>query len=232
MNCNDLIHHKNKLDNYHANIIEKLDKIQLEFEKNTLVINNKINNYCNDMKNNKDNKKICTDIQNIINEQNNKYNTYIKDFINTVKEEKISKGLPLIIKAPSSDTKVHNYTNTIPNSPPPKYDDKINQNAYTTTPVVTFNNPHLPSAPDINQIHNIYPSAPDINQIHNIGPLYAQTTYVPPITYTPIAVYQLPVSNDKPEYNKYVLDYKKPVYTTRIEPHANIKNKKDKCVII
>jgi len=226
MNCTDLIEHRKKLDNYYSNIIEKIDKIQLAFEQNTLILNNKINNYFTNIKDIKNINKICNDIKQIIVDQSNEYNTNILTYhIKSIKDKRITKGLPLIIKAPNSETKVQNYINPMnaPLTPPPKYNNS--------------------SATDIDDnyikpVKNyIKPSAPEYNQLNNIQYTHLfNQTYVPSqVIYNPVTLYQqpLPLTNiqEKPIYNKYVLDHMKPVYTTRLENSVK-KNNKNNCVII
>ena len=230
MNCTDLIEHRKKLDNYYSNIIEKIDKIQLAFEQNTLILNNKINNYFTNIKDIKNINKICNDIKQIIVDQSNEYNTNILTYhIKSIKDKRITKGLPLIIKTPNSETKVQNYINPMnaPLTPPPKYNNSsatdIDDNY-----IKPVKNYIKPSAPEYNQLNNLQSN---VQYTH----LFNQTTYVPSqVIYNPVTLYQhLPLTNiqEKPIYNKYVLDHMKPVYTTRLENSVK-KNNKNNCVII
>ena len=251
MNCTDLIEHRKKLDNYYSNIIEKIDKIQLAFEQNTLILNNKINNYFTNIKDIKNINKICNDIKQIIVDQSNEYNTNILTYhIKSIKDKRITKGLPLIIKAPNSETKVQNYINPIntPLTPPPKYNNssatdiddnyiKPVKNYIKPSAPEEFYNNIKPSAPEEFYNDNIKPSAPEYNQLNNIQYTHLfNQTYVPSqVIYNPVTLYQqpLPLTNiqEKPIYNKYVLDHMKPVYTTRLENSVK-KNNKNNCVII
>jgi hypothetical protein len=215
MNCYELIDHRIKLDTYYNNIVEKLDKIQLGFEQNTLIINNKIDNYCNDVTTNKDKKNICKDIKNIINEQYNEYNLNIlKTIISTIKGYRLTKGLPVISKVSESETKTQNHT--LPKSAPSNnISEKLQSSSLhksvkpTKTPPSKYNETTKTPPPQydeplftpVNRFNNITPSAPDFDQINNIAPniivpnaptynqLFTQHTYIPPITYTPVTVF-------------------------------------------
>ena len=209
MNCNELISHKKKLDNYHNDIVQKLIKIHFAYEQSMLIINNKIDNYQNQNQNQNsiNNNKIFKDIKDIIKTQYDEFKANILvETIKHVKETKIMKHLPTIVK--------------VPTSPPPKYED---------TPVINFNNIE-PSAPDFSQINNIQPS---YNQIINSN----QKVYVPPITYTTQPIYNkytltTPLNLLEKQTNNKNLLVNQPIYTrTIISPKNDSKKKKSNCTI-